>query len=68
MNQFLFKEPQKDTGKSQGKVERVARAICKAAGSSVHKVQCVMCDHGKCMLWTSFRDEARAAIKAIDDK
>lgn len=50
----------------EGRVELVAKAICKEAGKSVHKVHCVMCENGVCTLWTSFRDEARAAIRVID--
>lgn len=50
----------------EGRVELVAKAICQEAGKSVHKVHCVMCENGKCTLWTSFREEARAAIRVID--
>lgn len=49
-----------------GKVERVARAICGAAGKTMNKVHCVMCDGGNCTMWTTFREEARAAIKAMN--
>jgi hypothetical protein len=48
-------------------VEAVSRAICKAAGMSVNKVQCLMCDHTGCTMWKEFRDEARPAIRALDD-
>jgi hypothetical protein len=49
-------------------VESVSRAICKAAGMSVNKVQCLWCDPVTgCTLWKEFRDEARPAIRALDD-
>lgn len=51
----------------------VARALCEAAGRSVHEDRltavCPMCDRQPngslvCSLWPSFRAEARAAIQA----
>jgi hypothetical protein len=48
-----------------GRVERVSRAICDAAGKSVNKTRCVMCEGGQCTMWKTFRDEARAALRAM---
>jgi len=48
-----------------GRVELVARAICDAAGKTMSKAQCVMCEAGQCTLWKTFRDEARAALRAM---
>jgi hypothetical protein len=48
-----------------GRVELVARAICDAAGKSVNKARCVMCEGVNCMMWKTFRDEARAALRAM---
>lgn len=57
-------------------VDEVARALCDAAGRSVHdacdqpmSVVCSCCDRQPdgtlvCRYWTSFRQEARAAISA----
>lgn len=59
-----------------GKVERVARAICEAAGSEVAggctfcKGDCGLFDvkcNGECEFWKSFRNEARAAIRAMKE-
>ena len=47
------------------KVEAVARAICDAAAKTVHKGSCLTCESGRCTMWTTFRDEARAAINAL---
>ncbi len=52
----------------EGKVERVAKAICDAAGKSVSKMRCVICHGGECQMWKTFRDEARAAIRAYERK
>lgn len=49
-----------------GKVEFVARSICDAAGKTVNKMVCVMCENGECQMWKEFREEARAAIKAME--
>ena len=51
-----------------GKVERVARAICEAAGRSISKAQCVMCENGECAMWKLFREEARTAVRAMKDR
>lgn len=51
-----------------GKVERISKAICEAAAKSVNKVHCVTCESGKCTMWKSFREEARAAIKAYEQE
>jgi hypothetical protein len=48
-----------------GRVELVSRAICDAAGKSVSKARCVICEGGQCTMWKSFRDEARAALRAM---
>lgn len=51
-------------------IDTVAKAICEAAGKSIHadpEVQspsCSCCEHGVCMFWETFRGEARAAILA----
>jgi hypothetical protein len=57
-------------------VDDVARALCEAAGRSTYDALdhppapvCMCCDRladGRrvCTMWTSFRQEARAAIKA----
>lgn len=50
-----------------GKVERVARAICRAAGMTVLKTHCPMCEKNECIMWKEFREEARAAIKAMKE-
>ena len=50
-----------------GTIERMARAICKAAGMHVSKVYCPMCEDGECTLWKQCRDEARAALKAYKE-
>lgn len=52
----------------EGTVEAVARAICEAAGKSVNKVQCVICQDRPCEMWKEFREEARAAIRVIKNK
>lgn len=48
-----------------GLVETVARGICEAAGKSVNKVQCLMCENGQCTLWKEFKEEARVAIRLV---
>lgn len=52
-------------------VDDVARALCNAAGRSVFDAcdkpmaaECSFCESGVCIYWTSFRQEARAAIEA----
>jgi len=50
-----------------GKVEVIARAICFAAGIENTKTHCPHCKVGKCQLWKSFREEARAATKSYDE-
>ena len=57
-------------------VDQVAKALCEAAGRSAHDAmgysisdvcsQCEKLPDGtlRCIYWTSFRHEARAAIKA----
>ena len=59
-----------------GKVERVARAICNAAASEIvgtctfckgdcasYNVEC----NDECKFWKTFRGEARAAIRAMNE-
>ena len=51
------------------KVESVSREICLAAGKTINKRYCLICnseDSTKCELWKEFKEEARAAIKAIE--
>jgi hypothetical protein len=51
------------------KVESVSREICLAAGKTINKRLCLICDSEdstKCELWKEFKDEARAAIRAIE--
>lgn len=50
-----------------GLVEIVSRGICEAAGKSVNKVHCVLCDNGQCTLWKEFKDEARVAIRLVKE-
>lgn len=56
------------TDPNRRKVERVARAICRAAGAEIAVSYCSICQHPEfpspCM-WESFMDEAIAAIKAM---
>lgn len=49
------------------KIETVARAICYAASSEYTK-DCSVCldNNGKCAMWKSFKNEARAAVKATE--
>lgn len=55
-------------GNNMGKVEVVARAICKAAGYENHpRKQCMYCENGECVYWKTFRDEARDAIRAMEE-
>lgn len=59
-------------------VDQVARALCDAAGRSVHpepdrmSAECSCCDKRSdgsraCIYWETFRGEARAAIQAAYD-
>jgi hypothetical protein len=48
-----------------GRVELVARAICDAAGKTMNRAACVMCAGGRCTMWKTFRDEARAALRVM---
>ncbi len=56
------------------KVERVARAICFEAGRYTNKTYCPICEEPglvrfsmpHCVLWKEFRNEARAAISAME--
>lgn len=52
-------------------IDDVAKALCDAAGRSAFDAcdapmrnDCTMCVNGACMMWQSFREEARAAILA----
>jgi hypothetical protein len=47
--------------------EHVAKAICKAAGSTFNPF-CVICQDEGCTLWELFLPEADAAISAVRDK
>ena len=49
------------------KVEHVAKAICFGAGKSVNKVYCITCQDNVCTMWKEVKEEARLAIKAMDD-
>ena len=42
--------------------EAVARALCHTAGRPHRNPDCPHCENGKCELWPTFLDEARAAI------
>jgi hypothetical protein len=48
-------------------IERVAMAICKAAGASNTR-ECPMCSAGQCTMWPQFENEARAALTEMRRK
>lgn len=58
---------------SERKIERVARALCNAAGRNPRKEggievipeRCVCCDNGQCQIWATFKNEAIAAMRAM---
>jgi hypothetical protein len=53
---------------NERKIERVAKAICWAAGASVPGDHCTHCEcpeFPEPCIWQSFKNEAVAAIKAM---
>lgn len=54
---------------TEARIERVARALCKAAATDLQP-QCPMCRErgGICTMWPQFQREAAIAIRAMKGK